>query len=272
MSKIAIFFLTAILPLAASAQQILTMRDGTQFRGQMLSGTRNAITFQDDAGVRHRVDLGDVRSLDFTGLGAYSSTSPNVFGQNAQNNGYRNGGRSRAVGIESRVVPAGTEFKIRTNETIGTTTASEGRTYSAVVANDVLDTQGAVLIPKGSEAELVVRNISEGGRIRGSELTLGVQNVTVGGRRYQVNTQDVTQESQGVGANRRTAEMIGGGAALGTLLGAIAGGGRGAVIGAIAGAAAGGAVQVLTKGKEVSVPAETILTFRLDQPITLQRL
>ena len=78
MSKIAIFFLTAILPLAASAQQILTMRDGTQFRGQMLSGTRNAITFQDDAGVRHRVDLGDVRSLDFTGLGAYSSTSPNV--------------------------------------------------------------------------------------------------------------------------------------------------------------------------------------------------
>jgi len=66
--------------------------------------------------------------------------------------------------------------------------------------------------------------------------------------------------------------MIGGGAALGTLLGAIAGGGRGAVIGAIAGAAAGGAVQVLTKGKEVNVPAETILTFRLDQPITLQRL
>jgi outer membrane lipoprotein SlyB len=64
--------------------------------------------------------------------------------------------------------------------------------------------------------------------------------------------------------------MLGGGAALGGLLGAIAGGGKGAVIGAITGAAAGGAVQVLTKGKEVRVPAETILTFKLDQPVRLE--
>ena len=56
---------------------------------------------------------------------------------------------------------------------------------------------------------------------------------------------------------------------LGTLLGAIAGGGKGAVIGAVAGAAAGGTAQVLTKGKEVKVPAETVLNFQLDQPVTL---
>ena len=69
--------------------------------------------------------------------------------------------------------------------------------------------------------------------------------------------------------NRRTAEMVGGGAALGTLLGAIAGGGKGAAIGAVAGAGAGGTAQVLTKGKTVKIPAETILRFQLDRPLHL---
>ena len=67
-------------------------------------------------------------------------------------------------------------------------------------------------------------------------------------------------------------EMLGGGAALGGLLGAIAGGGKGAVIGAVAGAAAGGAVQVLTKGDRVRVPAETVLKFDLDEPARLELL
>jgi outer membrane lipoprotein SlyB len=86
-----------------------------------------------------------------------------------------------------------------------------------------------------------------------------------------VSTEDLSRSnSQGIGKNKRTAEMVGGGAALGTLLGAIAGGGKGAAIGAIAGAAAGGGVQVLTKGHEIRVPAETVLNFRLDQPLHLR--
>jgi len=64
--------------------------------------------------------------------------------------------------------------------------------------------------------------------------------------------------------------MIGGGAAIGTVIGAIAGGGKGAAIGAATGAAAGAGAQVLTKGKEVQVPAETVLTFRLTQPLNLE--
>jgi outer membrane lipoprotein SlyB len=75
--------------------------------------------------------------------------------------------------------------------------------------------------------------------------------------------------AEGLGKNKRTAEMVGGGAVLGTILGAIAGGGKGAAIGAAAGAAAGAGVQVLTRGKEVKVPAETQLTFQLDQPVNL---
>src|SRR6185369_14464069 len=82
-----------------------------------------------------------------------------------------------------------------------------------------------------------------------------------------VNSADVQQgNDQGIGKNKRTGEYIGGGAVLGTLLGAIAGGGKGAAIGAAAGAAAGGTAQVLTRGKEVKIPAESNLRFRLDNP------
>ena len=73
-----------------------------------------------------------------------------------------------------------------------------------------------------------------------------------------------------VGANRRTAEMVGGGAVLGTIIGAIAGGGKGAAIGAAVGAAAGAGTEILTKGKEVRVPSETVLNFRLDQDLILR--
>ena len=339
MSRIAICLLAAALPLALSAQQLLTLKDGRQLRGRMISGTRQTVTFQDESGRSRRYSISQIESLDFSGLEAGASRG--AFGNTPRNNRYpENGnptannpypgpmndrqspdnrypgandrypndrnttandrypagndrypspndrspaandrypagpvqGRSRTA-LESRVVPAGTEVSVRTNETIESLTATEGRTYSATVARDIVDNNGTVLIPRGSDAQLVIRNVSQGGTVSGPELTLDVQSVTVGGRRYLVSTQDVQQGSQeGIGKNRRTAEMVGGGAALGTLLGAIAGGGKGAVIGAIAGAAAGGAVQVLTKGKQISVPSETLLTFRLDQAVRLQSM
>jgi outer membrane lipoprotein SlyB len=97
-----------------------------------------------------------------------------------------------------------------------------------------------------------------------------LQSVKVGERRYTVSTQDLGQKGEGsLGANRKTAEMVGGGAALGTLIGAIAGHGKGAAIGAAAGAAAGAGAQVLTRGKTVKVPAESTLRFKLDKPLHL---
>jgi hypothetical protein len=73
--------------------------------------------------------------------------------------------------------------------------------------------------------------------------------------------------AQGMGANKRTAEFTGGGAALGAIIGAIAGGGKGAAIGAGAGAGGGAATQILTKGGSIKVPAESVLTFSLDKPL-----
>ena len=169
------------------------------------------------------------------------------------------------------VLPTGTEIAIRTNETIDSRNDRVGQTFNAQVAQDVLGSSGEVLIPKGSDASLILRQISSGGTTGSPELALDLDSMTVQGRRYTVSTTDLEKRgNQGIGKNRRTAEMVGGGAALGTLLGAIAGGGKGAAIGAVAGAAAGGTAQVLTKGKAFKVPAETVLKFKLDQPLDLR--
>jgi outer membrane lipoprotein SlyB len=97
---------------------------------------------------------------------------------------------------------------------------------------------------------------------------LDLHSVTIGGRRYDVDTSVLSQRGrQGIGANKRTAEMTGGGAALGAIIGAIAGGGRGAAIGAGAGAGAGALTQILTKGSSIKVPVESVLTFKLDKPL-----
>jgi hypothetical protein len=168
-------------------------------------------------------------------------------------------------------VPAGASISVRTAENINSQTAVEGRTYPASIEQDVMDAAGNVVVPRGSEAALVIRQVNEGGTLSNGNFVLDLDSIRVNGRRYVVNTVDMNaKDPNGIGKNKRTAEMVGGGAVLGTLLGAIAGGGKGAAIGAIAGAAAGGGVQVLTKGHEIRVPAETVLNFRLEQPLALR--
>ncbi|OLD18004.1 MAG: hypothetical protein AUI85_05665 [Acidobacteriales bacterium 13_1_40CM_3_55_5] len=202
--------------------------------------------------------------LLFLVLGCWIATASLAYAQYGTPSG------TQANTVSDVTLPAGTAISVRTNQAVDSRNASEGQTYSAVVVDDVKGSSGEILIPKNSDAQLVIRKVATGGTTGSPELTLDLNSVTVNGRNYLVSTADVSKKgNSGIGKNKRTAEMVGGGAALGTLLGAIAGGGKGAVIGAIAGAAAGGTAQVLTKGKEVKVPAETVLKFKLDQPVTL---
>jgi hypothetical protein len=251
-----------LLPLGTLGwADVLVLRDGTQRNGRFISGSGTGITFQDDNGGRRTYSLGDIQSVQFERQ--LSGRNGGLTSANTDNSG-------RSGSMDSRTIPTGADIIVRTNENIDSTSANEGRAYPAVVDRDVLDSSGSVLVPKGSEAELIVRDTSSGGTAGSSELVLDLQSLRVNGQRYLVSTADVTQSNrEGLGKNRRTAEMVGGGAVLGTLLGAIAGGGKGAAIGAVAGGAAGAGVQVLTRGKEVKVPAETTLTFRLDKPVRL---
>jgi hypothetical protein len=272
MRKFAMLALIALLPAALSAAR-LTLRDGSIIYGQFISGTTQNIVFQDDNGVRRRFNLNQVQGIDFSNVNSslnrentYSDQRPGVINNN--NTAYRTDDRRN--GNDWAVLPAGSSISVRTDETIDERNASEGRTFSASIVQDVMDASGSVVIPRGSQATLIVRRISEGGTLSSGNFVLDLDSIRVNGRRYVVNTEDVKKGESGIGANRRTAEYVGGGAVLGTLLGAIAGGGKGAAIGAIAGAAAGGGVQVLTKGKEIRVPAETVLNFRLEEPLRLR--
>lgn len=177
-------------------------------------------------------------------------------------------GPVQTASTQSDVIPAGTTFGVRTNQTISS--AEAGKTFDAEVAQDITNQSGQIIVPKGSRAELVILEANSGGAVGTRTVELGLRSVTVNGQKHSVTTGGVQREGEeGLGANRRTAEMVGGGAALGTLIGAVAGGGKGAAIGAATGAAAGAAAQVYTRGKEVHVPAESVLNFRLDQPLYL---
>jgi hypothetical protein len=169
------------------------------------------------------------------------------------------------VSTKTYQLPVGTEVSVRAEETIDSGKGSEGQTYAAEVTRDVLDADGAVVIPNGSNAKIVIKSASKGGRFTGqSDLVLDLRAVSVEGQEYLIGTSDLQKRGrEGVGANQRTAIFTGGGAAIG----AIAGGGKGAAIGAASGGGAGALTQVLTKGGAIRVPAETILTFQLDRPL-----
>jgi hypothetical protein len=169
------------------------------------------------------------------------------------------------------VVPAGTEIVARTVETIDSRDAGLDQTFSALIEQEVTNGSGRVIIPEGSNAQLIIRHTSSGGQTGSPDMVLDVRSIVVDGRRYLVSTTDLTLESEtGIGKNTRTAETTGGDALLGTIIGAIAGGGKGAAIGAVVGAAGGASAQVLTRGRDVRVPAETVLRFRLDRAVMLQ--
>jgi hypothetical protein len=178
---------------------------------------------------------------------------------------------SEANATDTKTLPEGTQISIRTNEAIDSKTAEVNQTFAGEVSEDVLGPNGQVEIPRRSPATLILRKVNAGGTTGTPELALDLKSIEVNGHRYHVRSSDVEQsaKNQGIGKNKRTGEYVGGGAVLGTLLGAVAGGGKGAAIGAVAGAAAGGGAQVLTKGKDVKVPAETVLKFQLEQPLHL---
>jgi hypothetical protein len=239
-----------LLPVTVFADTLI-LSDGTRITGLVVSVASRMITFEDSTGVSRRYSANQVESLLF------SSTTR------------RGGTRGDVARLES--LPNGTEIEVRTVEDIDSSTAGVDQTFSATVERDVIGSANTVIVPEGSHAVLVVRSVSSGGVTGSPDIVLDIQSLTVGTRRYVVSTSDLIEDTgTGIGKNKRTAETIGGGAALGALIGAIAGGGKGAAIGVLVGGAGGAGVEVLNKGKDVRVPAETLLRFRLDRAVSLQ--
>jgi hypothetical protein len=168
---------------------------------------------------------------------------------------------------QSDRVPAGTEVTVRTNEGVDGNSPSDFRVYTATVDRDVTNRDGRVLIPRGSQAELILRDADS------NNVVLDLESITVNGERLSIAStpERVPAEGskEGVGANKRTGKYVGGGAVIGAIIGAVAGGGKGAAIGAATGAGAGAVGQTVTRGHNVRLPVESLISFRLDRGLNV---
>ena len=165
-------------------------------------------------------------------------------------------------------VPAGTPLTVRIDQSVSTRYNHAGDGFNAVVASPLVE-NGVVIIPRGTPVEGRVVSAHPSGRLRGvatGRLTLDKMMLTQG-RSYDLPTNIVGRSS--TGHKVRNWSWIGGGGGAGALIGALAAGGKGALIGGPVGAGAGLGVAALTGKKQVSVPAETALTFHLKEPLRL---
>lgn len=166
------------------------------------------------------------------------------------------------------VVPEGTVLRIRVNQRISVKTSHAGDAFDGTIVEPVA-VNGAEVIPAGSTARGRVVEAHKRGHFKGrSILELTLTGLDVNGRHYRLDTGTVVRTKKGKG--KRTAAFIGGGTGVGMLIGGVATGGVGLLIGGLSGAGAGTLGAAFTGNKDIDIPAETVMTFRLDQPIQLQ--
>lgn len=166
------------------------------------------------------------------------------------------------------VVPAGTVLTVRLGQEIASKTSQTGAMFTASMASPIT-IDGKVAIPDGSEANGSVTEAKKAGRFKGAAvLRLTLHSVTVNGHKYNIEAEAISQESTGKG--KRTAAMTVGGAGAGAAIGGLAGGGKGAAIGALVGVTAGAVGAGTTGNRDLTLPAESALSFKLKQPLTLK--
>ncbi len=175
---------------------------------------------------------------------------------------------SSLFGKKEMTLPAGTVITVRLGGAVGSKLSNSGDHFNSTVATPV-EVGGKVVVPVGAEALGRVVEAVPQGRFKGAAvLRLTLESVTVKGDSYDVKTSSVSRYLKGKG--KRTAAMIGGGAGGGALIGGLAGGGKGALIGAAVGAGAGTAGAAYTGNKEIVLPAESTLSFKLSEPLTVK--
>jgi hypothetical protein len=243
----------------------LILRTGTTLSGTLTDANTNTIMFTDRRGYGHRYSADEVEAVQFGDAPYHSDKAPDQDNRPADdhhevarndNNQTDRDEDSRAydqASMERVMLPAGTEIALLAKQRIDSKEVVQGQTFLAQINEDVRENDGSIAIPRGSGARLVTRRVEGNG-----DITLDVQSIEVEGWRYRVSTADQELDHRdGVGANKRTEQFVGGGAVFGSIVGALAAAGSGAC------------AQTVTRGKEVHVPAETVIRFRLDRPLRL---
>jgi hypothetical protein len=154
------------------------------------------------------------------------------------------------------------------NQTINVKHATAGQPFSGSIVNPIV-VDGNTVIPSGSTAEGMVVQAHKRGHFKGaSVLQLTLTGLNVNGQHYRIDTSNITRTKKGKG--KRSAAFIGGGSGLGMLIGGIATGGTGLLIGGLAGAGAGTGVAAFTGNKDITIPAESVVNFKLAAPVQLR--
>jgi hypothetical protein len=260
----------------AGPHATVQLKDGTSVSGTVSATTASEIRIAGDDNVTHAIPMSQVSSVDYgDAAAAPEAAKPGAAPTMAASKPASTARKPARPAVprpttdditsETRVLPSGTEVSVQTDETIDGSTAADGQTFAADVTEAVRDADGKVVIPAGAKAQVIIKSLTQGGKIKGqADLVLDLASVSIDGRQYALSTVDLEEKGRaGLGKNKRTAEFLGGGAAIGGIVGGLFGGGKGAAIGAGAGAGGGTLAQAMTRGN-IRVEAETTLTFKLD--------
>ncbi len=165
-------------------------------------------------------------------------------------------------------ISAGTNLSVRLGEALSSDRNKAGDTFVGTLQQPLVVNE-LVIAERGARVEGRVTEVQAAGRVRGlAQMSIELTKLhSSDGQTVEIRTSAYVK--QGPESKSEDAAKVGIGAALGAIIGAAAGGGKGAAIGAATGGAAGGGVVMATRGKPAALPVETVINFRIDQPVTI---
>ena len=255
--------------LTSAVADTLVLKSGERVTGYFEGGSARVVKFRASDGALKDYDILAVQQIQFGEAAVSSAVTPAAAEPRLRPSTDRPPARPTANNAANTgyTIPTGSRIAIRMIDSISSETQRVGDAFIAVLDQPIIS-GGVEVVPRGADIRGRISNINEAGRVAGkAELGLELTQLVVNGISYNVTT----SEYQEVGENRggETAKRAAIGAGLGAIIGAVAGGGKGAAVGAGVGAGGATAVQVLTKGDKLNIPAETRLEFTLRVPLVI---
>ncbi len=240
-----VFFLFSTLTTFAD---VLHLRDGRKVEGTFLGGDSRTVRFLLQDGQVGSFAITDAESIIFgTQAGSAASSVP--------------------ASADPYTVPHGTVLVVRMIDSVDSDVNKPGETFRATLEEPIAVGEN-ILAPKDTPVAVQLVHVKQSGQLRGEEeIALQLRSITVNSKTYSLTSEFAQVASEGKG--KESAKVVGGTAALGALIGVITGGKKGAAVGAAAGAGAGVAIQAV-RGKQVRIPSEALLSFALEESVTLR--